>query len=104
MTSKFHRHKPLRQFFCCEMSSFARSKPVQGTTTVNIICWKSTDDDVAEVLQAKDRPPPRTRAPSSSTNCFSLLNGRDPVYSLCLQAGFRKVSSQRFELFLLLVG
>lgn len=53
---------PLLHFFCYEISSLAKSKALREAIIVNIIFLKSVDEDVAEVLQAKDRSPFRIRA------------------------------------------
>lgn len=53
---------PLLHFFCYEISSLAKSKALREAIIVNIIFLKSVDEDVAEVLQAKDRSPSRIRA------------------------------------------
>lgn len=73
-TSEFHRHKPTAVFLLLYMSSLARSKVVRDTMTENNTFHKSMDEDVAEVVQAKDKPSSRIRAYSNSINCFSLLN------------------------------
>lgn len=54
-----HSTGPQLHFFCCEMSSLARNKAVRDTLATRIARCKSTDDDVAEVLPAKDRPASR---------------------------------------------
>lgn len=95
---------PQLHFFCYEMSSLARNKAVRGTLATRIVCYQSTDDDVAEVLLARDRPASRIRAHSRNTNCFSLLTRRDSVQSPYLRVALRKVAHHRFSMFLLLAG
>lgn len=72
-TSEFPRHKSIAVCFLLQMSSLARSKVVRDTMTDNNIFHKSMDEDIAEVLQAKDKPSSRTRAYSSCIHCFSVL-------------------------------